>query len=98
MTPDVCRELGRDTARVFRALFDELELPRCVDGIFYEVPADNAGGFAELRPIALADEPVRWIESRLGLVFVNGRPMCLDSLWRNGTAPEAYWLWESAKR
>ena len=62
-------------------------------GVFYEVPADNAGGFAELRPIALADELVRSVEARLGLVFVNGRPMALDSLWKNGTAAKAYWLW-----
>ena len=63
-------------------------------GVFYEVPADNAGGFAVLRPIALSDEPVRSIEARLGLVFVNGRPMALDALWRNGSAATAYWLWE----
>ena len=62
-------------------------------GVFYEVPADNAGGFAALRPVALADEPVRTIEARLGLLFVNGRPMALDALWRNGTAAQAYWLW-----
>ena len=65
-------------------------------GVFYEVPADNAGGFAELRPVALADEPVRSIESRLGLLFINGKPMALDTLWKNGTAAQAYWLWEDA--
>ena len=86
-----------DTTVLCREVATERDL-LYAGGVFYEVPADNAGGFAELRPIALADEPVRSIESRLGLVFVNGRPMCLDSLWRNGTAPEAYWLWESAKR
>ncbi len=68
-----------------------------VGGVFYELPADNAGGFAQLRPIALADEPVRSIEARLGLVFVNGKPMCLDSLWKNGTAAAAYWLWEDCR-
>ena len=67
-------------------------------GVFYELPADNAGGFAELRPIALADEPVRSIEARLGLVFINGKPMALDRLWKNGTAAEAYWLWRSVKK
>ena len=67
-------------------------------GVFYEVPADNAGGFAELRPIALADGPVKSIEAKLGLVYVNGRPMALDSLWRNGTAAAAYWLWESVRK
>ena len=66
-------------------------------GVFYEVPADNAGGFAELRPIALAAEPVRSIEVRLGLVFVNDKPMALDSLWKGGTAAAAYWLWQKAK-
>ena len=67
-------------------------------GVFYEVPADNAGGFAALRPIALADEPVKSIEARLGLVFVNGRPMAVDSLWKNGTAAQAHWLWRESGR
>ena len=67
-------------------------------GVFYEVPADNAGGFAALRPVALANGPVWSIEARLGLVFVNGRPMALDSLWRNGTAAKAYWLWRDWTR
>ena len=66
-------------------------------GVFYEVPADNAGGFAELRPIALSDGPVRSIEARLGLVFIDGKPMALDSLWKNGTAAAAYWLWERCR-
>ena len=78
----ICREVATERDLLY------------VGGVFYEVPADNAGGFAELRPIALADEPVRSIEARLGLVFINGRPMALDSLWRNGTAAQAYWLWD----
>ena len=64
-----------------------------VGGVFYELPAENAGGFEVLRPIALADEPVRSIEAKLGLVYINGRPMALDRLWKNGTAAQAYWLW-----
>ena len=67
-------------------------------GIFYELPADNAGGFEVLRPIALASEPVKSIEAKLGLVFINGKPMALDSLWKNGTAARAYWLWRSLKK
>ena len=66
-------------------------------GVFYEVPADNAGGFEVLRPIALASEPVRSIEARLGLVFINGKPQALDSLWKNGTAAAAYWLWTMSR-
>ena len=66
-----------------------------VGGVFYELPAENAGGFSELRPIALAEEPVRTITVERGLVVVNGRRMALDSLWRNGTAAEAYWLWKT---
>jgi len=67
-------------------------------GVFYEVPADNAGGFRVLRPIALASEPVKSIEAKLGLVYINGRPMAVDRLWQNSTAPAAYWLWESVRR
>ena len=77
----VCREVATERDLLYAG------------GVFYEVPADNAGGFAALRPIALADEPVRTIEARLGLLFVNGRPRALDALWRNGTAAQAYWLW-----
>ena len=25
---------------------------------------------------------------------LNGKQMVIDDLWRNGTAPAAYWLWE----
>ena len=81
----ICREVATERDLLY------------VGGVFYEVPADNAGGFAELRPIALSDGPVRSIEARLGLVFINGKPMCLDSLWRNGTAAAAYWLWEDCR-
>ena len=35
------------------------------------------------------------IEARLGLVFINGKPMALDTLWKNKTAAGAYWLWEA---
>ena len=79
----ICREVATERDLLY------------VGGVFYEVPADNAGGFRVLRPIALASEPVRSIEAKLGLVYVNGKPMAVDSLWKNGTAAEAYWLWES---
>ena len=81
----ICREVATERDLLY------------VGGVFYEVPADNAGGFAELRPIALSDGPVRSIEARLGLVFINGNPMALDSLWKNGTAAAAYWLWERCR-
>ena len=81
----ICREVATERDLLY------------VGGVFYEVPADNAGGFAVLRPIALATEPVKSIEAKLGLVFINGKPMALDSLWKNGTAAEAYWLWEGVK-
>ena len=67
-------------------------------GVFYEVPADNAGGFAALRPIALADEPVHTITVDRGLVAINGRKRALDSLWKNGSAATAWWLWRGAKK
>ena len=82
----ICREVATERDLLY------------VGGVFYEVPADNAGGFEVLRPIALADEPVRTIEAKLGLVYVNGKPMAVDSLWKNGTAAQAYWLWRSLKK
>ena len=82
----ICREVATERDLLY------------VGGVFYEVPADNAGGFEVLRPIALADEPVRSIEAKLGLVFINGKPMAIDSLWKNGTAASAYWLWRSLKK
>ena len=82
----ICREVATERDLLY------------VGGVFYEVPADNAGGFEVLRPIALADEPVRSIEAKLGLVFINGKPMAIDSLWKNGTAAQAYWLWKSLRK
>ena len=58
------------------------------------MPADNAGGFAALRPVALADEPVKELRGERGLMFLNGRAMVMDDLWKNGTAAKAYWLWD----
>ena len=68
-----------------------------VGGVFYELPAENAGGFSVIRPIAIASEPVTKIEAKMGLVYINDQPMALDSLWKNGTASEAFWLWESVR-
>jgi len=31
-------------------------------------------------------------------MFVNEKPMVIDDLWTNGTAPAAYWLWENFNR
>jgi len=81
-----------DTNVICREVATERDL-LYVGGVFYELPAENAGGFACLRPIALSDEPVRSIEVDRGLIVVNGKRMVLDSLWRNGTAAKAYWLW-----
>ena len=64
-----------------------------VGGVWYEVPAENAGGFAALRPVALADESVRELRGERGLMYLNGKPMVIDDLWKNGTATKAYWLW-----
>ena len=63
-------------------------------GVRYEGPAENAGGFAVLRPIAFAEEPVKELRGERGLMYVNGRPLVIEDLWKNGTAPAAYWLWE----
>ena len=78
----VCRELATERDLLYAG------------GVWYELPAENAGGFAALRPIALADAPVKSLRGEKGLMTVNGKAMALDDLWRNGTAPAAYWLWE----
>ena len=83
-----------DTTVICREVATERDL-LYVGGVFYELPAENAGGFACLRPIALAGERVKSISVDRGLVVVNGRPMALDSLWKNGTAATAYWLWRT---
>ena len=86
-----------DTRVLCREVATERDL-LYVGGIFYEVPAENAGGFACLRPIARADEPVTSIAVDRGLAVINGRRMALDSLWKNGTAAEAYALWRKHVR
>ena len=78
----VCRELATERDLLY------------VGGVWYELPAENAGGFAVLRPIALADAPVKSLRGARGLVYLNEKPMPIDDLWANGTAPAAYWLWE----
>ena len=86
-----------DTNVVCREIATERDL-LYVGGVWYEVPADNAGGFAALRPIALADEPVKSLYGERGLMCLNGRPVVIDDLWKNGTAAKAYWLWNLFKR
>ena len=83
-----------DTNVVCREIATERDL-LYVGGVWYELPAENAGGFAALRPIALADAPVKTLEGGLGLMRLNGQERVIDDLWANGTAPAAYWLWEN---
>jgi len=85
-----------DTNVVCREIATERDL-LYAGGMWYEVPAENAGGFAALRPIALADEPVKSLRGEKGLMYLNGKPMVIDDLWTNGTASAAYWLWESMR-
>ena len=82
-----------DTNVVCREIVTERDL-LYVGGVWYEVPAENAGGFSALRPIALADEPVKELYGEKGLMILNGKAMVIDDLWKNGTAAAAYWLWK----
>ena len=82
-----------DTNVVCREIATERDL-LYVGGVWYEAPAENAGGFAALRPIALADAPVKSLRGEKGLMYLNERAMVIDDLWANGSAPAAYWLWE----
>ena len=83
-----------DTNVVCREIATERDL-LYVGGVWYEIPAENAGGFASLRQIALADAPVESLCGERGLMYLNGSPMAIDTLWKNGTAPAAYWLWRT---
>ena len=85
-----------DTTVMCREIATERDL-LYVGGVWYEVPADNAGGFAAMRPIALADEPAKSLHGERGLMYLNGKAMVIDDLWKNGTAPAAYWLWRQVK-
>ena len=85
-----------DTNVVCREIATERDL-LYVGGVWYEVPAENAGGFAALRPVALADAPVKSLRAERGLMYLNGKAMVIDDLWKNGTAAAAYWLWESSR-
>ena len=85
-----------DTNVMCREIATERDL-LYVGGVWYEVPADNAGGFAALRPIAFADEPAKSLHGERGLMYLNGKAMVIDDLWKNGTAPAAYWLWRQVK-
>ena len=85
-TDVICREIATERDLLY------------VGGVWYEVPAENAGGFAALRPIALADEPARSLIGERGFMVLNGKRMVIDDLWKNGTAPVAYWLWQRSQR
>ena len=81
----VCREIATERDLLYAG------------GVWYEVPSENAGGFAAMRPVAIADEPVKTLRGERGLMYVNGKAMAIDDLWKNGTAPAAYWLWENQR-
>ena len=85
-----------DTTVMCREIATERDL-LYVGGVWYEVPADNAGGFAALRPISLANEPAKSLHGERGLMYLNGKAMVIDDLWKNGTASAAYWLWRQVK-
>ena len=89
--------MNGDTDVICREIATERDL-LYVGGVWYEVPAENAGGFAALRPIALADEPARSRNGERGFMVLNGKRMVIDDLWKNGTAPVAYWLWQRSQR
>ena|GEM_PF-4842207 len=46
---------------------------------------------------AHANEPVKSLYGERGLMYLNGKAMVIDDLWKNGTAPTAYWLWKGMR-
>ena len=62
---------SKSTERVCREVSTERSLLN-IGGTFYELPADNAGGFIKLRPIATHDRRIHDFASYRGLLVMTG--------------------------
>ncbi len=65
------KEEGAVPLRTAREVVTERNL-LSVDGTFYELPADNAGGFSGLRPVSTHDRRVTDFASYRGLMVIGG--------------------------
>ena len=64
-------EIGQDRERVCREVTTERDLFNA-HGTFYELPAENAGGFAKIRPVATHDRHLADYASYRGLLVLAG--------------------------
>jgi hypothetical protein len=65
------REIGADRERVCREVCTERDLFNA-HGTFYELPAENAGGFAKIRPVATHNRHIQDYASYRGLLVMSG--------------------------
>jgi hypothetical protein len=90
--------------RVAREVCTERDLFNC-HGTFYELPADNAGGFSKVRPIATHNRPIIDYCSYRGLLILTGIADTArgDHIIVSGDGKAALWagvvddLWELGK-
>ena len=65
------REIGEDRERVCREVCTERDLFNA-HGTLYELPAENAGGFAKIRPITTHNRHIQDYASYRGLLVMSG--------------------------
>ena len=63
--------MGQDVLRICREVATERDLFNCL-GTFYELPAENADGYAKIRPIASHDFRINDYASYRGMLIMTG--------------------------
>ncbi len=69
--PRGCKDAPATTGRISREVCTERDMFNA-GGIFYELPAENAGGFAKVRPIATHNRAIYDYASYRGLMAISG--------------------------
>jgi len=92
--------------RIDREVCTERDLFNC-HGTFYELPAENAGGFAKVRPITTHNRRIKDYASYRGLLLITGisdnAPKKSEHIIRSEDGKVAYWagavddLWKFGK-
>lgn len=81
--------------RIDREVCTERDLFNC-HGTFYELPAENAGGFAKIRPIATHNRRIKDYASYRGLLLITGisdsAPKESGHIIRSEDGKVAYWV------
>lgn len=84
---------SKSSERVCREVSTERNLLN-IGGTFYELPADNAGGFIKLRPIATHDRRIHDFASYRGLLVMTGlsAEAKSDRILRSDDGKSAVWV------